>query len=35
MSSSQALSRNTILDAVRGNQPATQPMPTIPHFHTS
>lgn len=33
MSSSQALSRNTILDAVRGNQPPKQPMPTIPHFH--
>ena len=35
MNSSQALSRNTILDTVRGNQPATQPMPTIPHFHTN
>jgi len=35
MNSSQALSRNTILDAVRSNQPATQPMPTIPHFHTN
>lgn len=35
MSSSQALSRNTILDTVRGNQPATQPMPTIPHFQTN
>jgi L-lactate dehydrogenase complex protein LldG len=35
VSSSQALSRNTILDAVRGNQPATQPMPAIPHFHTN
>ena len=35
MSSSQALSRNTILDSVRGNQPAAQPMPTIPHFHTN
>src|SRR6202046_2049185 len=23
------------LDAVRGNQPVAQPMPTIPHFHTS
>lgn len=31
----QALSRNTILDSVRGNQPASQPMPTIPHFHTN
>jgi L-lactate dehydrogenase complex protein LldG len=28
-------SRNTILDSVRANQPATQPMPTIPHFHTN
>jgi len=35
MSSSQALSRNTILDLVRGNQPTAQPMPTIPHFHTN
>lgn len=35
MSSSQVLSRNTILDSVRGNQPAAQPMPTIPHFHTN
>ena len=35
MNSTQALSRNTILDAVRGNQPVAQPMPTIPHFHTS
>lgn len=35
MSSSQALSRNTILDTVRSNQPATQPMPAIPHFHTN
>jgi L-lactate dehydrogenase complex protein LldG len=33
MSSSRTLSRNTILDTVRGNQPTTQPMPTIPHFH--
>jgi L-lactate dehydrogenase complex protein LldG len=31
--SAQALSRNTILDAARANQPASQPMPTIPHFH--
>lgn len=31
----QALSRNTILDSVRGNQPASQPMPTIPHFQTN
>jgi L-lactate dehydrogenase complex protein LldG len=35
MSPSQALSRNTILDTIRGNQPATQPMPTIPHFHAN
>jgi L-lactate dehydrogenase complex protein LldG len=35
VSSSQALSRDTILDAVRGNQPATQPMPAIPHFRTN
>ena len=35
MSSAQTLSRNTILDAVRANQPTTQPMPTIPHFHTN
>jgi L-lactate dehydrogenase complex protein LldG len=35
MSSTQALSRNTILDAVRGNQPVAQPMPKIPHFHSN
>src|ERR1700735_3381680 len=35
MNPTQALSRNTILDAVRGNQPVVQPMPTIPPFHTS
>src|ERR1700722_7548763 len=35
MNSTQALSRNSILDSVRANQPATQPMPTIPHFHTN
>ena len=35
MSSSQALSRNTILDTVRSNQPAAQPMPIVPHFHTN
>jgi L-lactate dehydrogenase complex protein LldG len=29
------LSKNTILDSVRANQPATQPMPTISHFHTN
>jgi L-lactate dehydrogenase complex protein LldG len=34
MNSTQALSRNAILNSVRGNQPASQPMPTIPHFHT-
>jgi L-lactate dehydrogenase complex protein LldG len=33
MNSTQAPSRNTILDSVRANQPAGQPMPTIPHFH--
>jgi L-lactate dehydrogenase complex protein LldG len=32
MNSTQTLSRNTILDSVRANQPAAQPMPTIPHF---
>jgi L-lactate dehydrogenase complex protein LldG len=35
MNSTQTLSRNTILETVRGNQPATQPMPSIPHFHTN
>jgi L-lactate dehydrogenase complex protein LldG len=35
MNSTQTLSRNTILETVRGNQPATQPMPTIPHFRTN
>jgi L-lactate dehydrogenase complex protein LldG len=35
MNSTQALSRNTILDSVRANQPAAQPMLTIPHFHTN
>src|ERR1700683_5108341 len=35
MNSMQALSRNTILDAVRASQPPAQPMPTIPHFHTN
>jgi L-lactate dehydrogenase complex protein LldG len=35
MSSSQALSRNTILDSVRANQPAARSMPIIPHFHTN
>src|SRR5580704_12532509 len=33
MNSTQTPSRNTILDSVRANQPAAQPMPTIPHFH--
>jgi L-lactate dehydrogenase complex protein LldG len=33
MNSTQALSRNTILDSVRANQPAKLPMPSIPHFH--
>lgn len=32
MNPPQGLSRNAILDAVRANQPAAQPMPTIPHF---
>jgi L-lactate dehydrogenase complex protein LldG len=35
MNATQTLSRNTILDSVRANQPATQPMPTIPHFRTN
>jgi L-lactate dehydrogenase complex protein LldG len=35
MNTAQALSRNAILDAVRANQPAMQPMPTIPHFNTN
>jgi L-lactate dehydrogenase complex protein LldG len=35
MSLTQTLSKNTILDAVRGNQPPAQSMPTIPHFHTN
>jgi L-lactate dehydrogenase complex protein LldG len=35
MNSTRTFSRNTILDSVRANQPATQPMPTIPHFHTN
>lgn len=35
MSSSQALSRNAILDSVRVNQPAARSMPIIPHFHTN
>src|ERR1700685_2405529 len=35
MNPGQALSRNAILDSVRTNQPAAQPMPTIPHFHTN
>src|SRR5580698_7801225 len=35
MSRTQTLSKNTILDAVRGNQPPAQSMPTIPHFHTN
>src|SRR3954452_1289714 len=34
MNSTQTLSRNTILDSVRANQPAAQAMPAIPHFHT-
>lgn len=35
MNSPQTLSRNTILDSVRANQPPAQSMPTIPHFHTN
>jgi L-lactate dehydrogenase complex protein LldG len=35
MNSTYALSRNTILDSIRSNQPAAQPMPTIPHFNTN
>jgi L-lactate dehydrogenase complex protein LldG len=35
MNSTLTLSRNTILDSVRENQPASHPMPTIPHFHTN
>jgi hypothetical protein len=35
MNSTQALSRNTVLDSVRANQPAGQPMPTNPRFHTN
>jgi L-lactate dehydrogenase complex protein LldG len=35
MNSTQALSRNLILDAVRGNQPTARPMPAIPHFQTN
>src|SRR5271168_1867189 len=35
MNSTQTLSRNTILDSVRANQPPARPMPTIPHFHTN
>jgi L-lactate dehydrogenase complex protein LldG len=34
MNLTQTLSKNTILESVRANQPAAQPMPTIPHFHT-
>jgi L-lactate dehydrogenase complex protein LldG len=35
MNSPQALSRNTILDSVRANQPPAQSMPAISHFHTN
>jgi L-lactate dehydrogenase complex protein LldG len=35
MNSAPTLSRNTILDSVRANQPAAQSMPAIPHFHTN
>jgi L-lactate dehydrogenase complex protein LldG len=33
MNSTQTLSRSAILDAVRANQPAAQPMPAVPRFH--
>ena len=33
MNSIQAISRNAILDSIRANQPAAQPIPKIPHFH--
>jgi L-lactate dehydrogenase complex protein LldG len=35
MSPTQTLLRKTILDSVRANQPAAQPMPTIPRFGTN
>src|SRR5277367_5552168 len=35
MDATQSLSRNAILDSVRTNQPAAQPMPTIHHFHAN
>jgi len=35
MNSAQVLSRNTILESIRGNQPAALAMPAIPHFHTN
>jgi|GEM_PF-167901 L-lactate dehydrogenase complex protein LldG len=35
MNPTQELAKNTILEAVRGNQPAAQPMPAIPRFHAN
>ena len=35
MNSTQAISRSTILDSVRKNQPAALPMPAIPNFRTN
>jgi L-lactate dehydrogenase complex protein LldG len=35
MNPTQALSRNTILESVRANQPVSQPMPAIVHFQTN
>jgi L-lactate dehydrogenase complex protein LldG len=35
MNTTQGLSRNAILDAVRANQPPAQPMPAIPHFQAN
>jgi L-lactate dehydrogenase complex protein LldG len=35
MNSTENLSRSTILDAVRANQPASQPMPAVPHFRAN
>jgi L-lactate dehydrogenase complex protein LldG len=35
MKPTQALSRSTILESVRANEPAARPMPTIPHFHAN
>jgi L-lactate dehydrogenase complex protein LldG len=35
MNTTQPLSRSTILDSVRANQPNAQAMPTIPHFRAN